>query len=614
MPFEHNGTFSYTAAVPSDVYDADMAQTGDPVFFLLSRDMLVVFDYQFESEAPYEVYGTYNLVARVSEPNGWRRDIILQPHTPFEGGAITISAQLDLFEVQSIIETYQEQTGVERNEYFLTLLPTIELEGTLNGQGLSTNFAPALEFRLNDLQLWMMDEVTEENPVTTPVQSGSVPKPGSETARLSVLGFSLQVSTARWLAVVGLIVSLGGIFWTIFAGRPAASPAPAAPPTPAEQKEVARPKEAPPARVTEAERQPEIAFRGPTVAINRPAPPDVDDTFDTRPATPPLERRPSGEKARPLLSGQLDRLLLFVIAVLAVAAGAIIVIDLSLLLIVNGVEPPRRAGEEPASAPPVVVESAAPAEATPSVVVVPESDGAIMQAGHPMIAVPGGAFERSDLLSVVLSPYYIDQLEVTNAQWQACVSAGACSPPQPTAEDVLGRYYGDGTYASYPVVNVTWYDAAAYCRWRGARLPTEAEWEMAARYQPDTATIDATATAAYPWGAEWDPARLNYCDESCQPDNPIYVTPGYDDGWPQLAPVGSFALGASPLGVLDMAGNAAEWVSDRLDGDEERVVRGGAWNLDAAWARSTSRLGVPPDARTPGIGFRCAISAAALNP
>jgi formylglycine-generating enzyme required for sulfatase activity len=295
----------------------------------------------------------------------------------------------------------------------------------------------------------------------------------------------------------------------------------------------------------------------------------------------------------------LDQTLITIVALLAVAAGTIIVIDLVLLLTLNGLEPQAA---EPVSAPPA-------AEVTPTIITPGESVEALMQAGHPMIAVPGGVLDWDNRSPVGVSPFYIDQLEVTNAQWKTCVEAGACSPPEPASDDVLGRYYGNAAYANYPVAYVTWYDAVTYCRWRGARLPTEAEWEMAARYHPGTASL-----TAYPWGDEWDPTRLNYCDESCQPDNPIYVTPGYDDGWPQFAPVGSFALGASPLGVLDMAGNAAEWVADHLDGSEQRVVRGGAWNLDAAWARSTSRLGVPPDARTPGIGFRCAASAAALAP
>ncbi len=359
-------------------------------------------------------------------------------------------------------------------------------------------------------------------------------------------------------------------------------------------------------RASRAAGRPKPAGFAPKVSINRPPVPDADDTFDTRPV--PAVR--GGRAVQPLPFPQmppLDQTLLTVVSLLAVAAGTIIVIDLWLLIVTAGFSPPQAAGE-PVSAPPATAEPTGPVGLTPTVSSPANPVEAIMQAGHPMIAVPGGTLERGGLSPVGLSPYYIDQLEVSNAQWEGCVDAGACPRPESPAEDVLGRYYDDPAYADYPVVRVTWYEAAAYCRWRGARLPSEAEWEMAARYHPDDATL-----TAYPWGDEWDPSRLNYCDESCQPDDPIYITPGYDDGWPQLAPVGSFVLGASPLGVLDMAGNAAEWTADRLDGGEQRVVRGGAWNLDAAWARSTSRLGVLPDARTPGIGFRCAISAAALN-
>jgi formylglycine-generating enzyme required for sulfatase activity len=346
----------------------------------------------------------------------------------------------------------------------------------------------------------------------------------------------------------------------------------------------------------------------PKVSINRLPIPDVDDTFDTRPV-PSVQRR-RATRQLPLFQTPLrDQTLLTIVWLLAVAAGTIIIIDLWLLVVTAGFSPPQ-AAREPVSAPSMATNAALPTDVKPPTSSSPASPvEAIVQAGHPMIAVRGGTLEMDALPPVALSPYYIDQLEVSNTQWKACVDAGACPRPEPSAEYVLGRYYGDPAYANYPAVHVTWYEAAAYCRWRGARLPSEAEWEMAARYHPDDATL-----TAYPWGDEWDPTRLNYCDESCQPDNPIYITPGYDDGWPQLTPVGSFALGASPLGVLDMAGNAAEWTADRLDDSEQRVVRGGAWNLDAAWARSTSRLGVLPDARTPGIGFRCAISAATLNP
>ncbi len=112
------------------------------------------------------------------------------------------------------------------------------------------------------------------------------------------------------------------------------------------------------------------------------------------------------------------------------------------------------------------------------------------------------------------------------------------------------QYYGDAEFDEYPVINVTWSDTSAYCQWRDARLPTEAEWEKAAR------GIDGMI---YPWGELFEAMHSNYCAStvSC-PDEP-------EDGFEDTAPTGSFIAGASPFGVHDMAGNVNEWVSDWYD-------------------------------------------------
>ncbi len=251
----------------------------------------------------------------------------------------------------------------------------------------------------------------------------------------------------------------------------------------------------------------------------------------------------------------------------------------------------------------------------------------IIQAGVPMVYVDGGSFEMGSQASstqrpihtVTLSPYYIDRHEVTNAQWAACVSAGACLSPASKSAYDGSPYYGVDAYDDYPVIFVNWYNADAYCRWRGARLPTEAEWEMAARWDPETGEV-----TVYPWGDEWDPARLNYCDAGCALGS--YADPDYGDGWPQTAPVGSFPEGASAVGALDMAGNVAEWVADWFSisyyavspGENPtgpasgtlRVVRGGAWGVGSpALLTSATRSRFAPTSEAAGLGFRCAISA-----
>jgi formylglycine-generating enzyme required for sulfatase activity len=256
-------------------------------------------------------------------------------------------------------------------------------------------------------------------------------------------------------------------------------------------------------------------------------------------------------------------------------------------------------------------------------IAVPAAGDVTLQGGVEMIVVPGGTFEMGggesgEAHQVTLDGFLIDRYEVTNAQWSACASVGACPPPSPQT-DVAGEpYYGEEDYEDYPVINVTWYSADAYCQWRGARLPTEAEWEMAARWDPATGEV-----SAYPWGDTWNPANLNFCDEGCALTT---SNPTYDDGYAQTAPVGSFPDGASALGVLDMAGNVAEWVADWYAPDyyadspeenptgpmngEERVVRGGSWGVaNADLFRSTLRSAFEPVASGPGVGLRCALDA-----
>jgi serine/threonine-protein kinase len=211
---------------------------------------------------------------------------------------------------------------------------------------------------------------------------------------------------------------------------------------------------------------------------------------------------------------------------------------------------------------------------------------------------------------VTLDAFWIDRTEVTNAQYRRCVEDGACSEPITTGSSTRENYYGHADFDSYPVIFVDWEQASAYCTWAGKRLPTEAEWEKAAR---------GTDRRIYPWGDVFDGNLLNFCDANCQFD---WKAADWDDGYADTAPVGSYLDGASPYGVLDMAGNVWEWTSsldssypyDARDGREDleahgrRVVRGGSWG-DLQWfPRSADRDLIEPSSWYNVIGFRCARS------
>jgi formylglycine-generating enzyme required for sulfatase activity len=234
---------------------------------------------------------------------------------------------------------------------------------------------------------------------------------------------------------------------------------------------------------------------------------------------------------------------------------------------------------------------------------------------------------------VSLPAFWIDRTEVTNAMFARFVSQAGYTP-QAKAHYVFDFAKGEWALTAgadwqhprgpdssikgleqHPVIQVFWEDAKAYCTWAGRRLPTEAEWEKAAR---------GVDSRRYPWGSERVSAtRLNFADVNVSELSWARLTE--DDGYRFTAPVGSYPDGASPYGALDMVGNAWEWVSDFFneayyqrspaknpqgpDTGEQRVIRGGSWLGDYADVRASARRSTSPYTASDELGFRCALSA-----
>ena len=221
--------------------------------------------------------------------------------------------------------------------------------------------------------------------------------------------------------------------------------------------------------------------------------------------------------------------------------------------------------------------------------------------GVPMRLVPAGPFtmgsetghaDEKPAHTVDLPAFYMDKFEVTNVFYEACVDSGVCTLPGDPAYQTQNSYYGNSRYDDHPVVGVDWDQAKTYCEWRGARLPTEAEWEKAAR-----GTDDRT----YPWGEEIDPTFANY-----------------ELKLGDTTEVGKYPKGHSPYGLYDMAGNVHEWVADWYasypGGDPEassdcahcRVIRGGSFPNGQYGLRVSERSRNDPVHRNGNVGFRCA--------
>lgn len=269
--------------------------------------------------------------------------------------------------------------------------------------------------------------------------------------------------------------------------------------------------------------------------------------------------------------------------------------------------------------------------------------------GATMVYVPAGEFVMGASASdpeaqpdehpqhkVYLEAFWIDATEVTNAQFARFVQATGYQTEGERAG--TGRFFETitrkwressrvnwrhphGLFSSlkgleaHPVVHISWNDAQAYCAWAGKRLPTEAEWEKAAR---------GTDGRLYPWGNSRPAGELlNFADRRL----PVpWADQAVDDGYRFTAPVGSYPAGASPYGALDMAGNVWEWVADWYDeayyagspasdppgppSGTSHVLRGGSWYDDAGGVRSTDRAAWPylPNVTSAVVGFRCARS------
>jgi formylglycine-generating enzyme required for sulfatase activity len=340
--------------------------------------------------------------------------------------------------------------------------------------------------------------------------------------------------------------------------------------------------------------------------------------------TPKDEKKGEQDRLRRLLGPTSQGARWIALAVAAAVIGLVVENLLSNTSVFRPAEPPPQptapvetpsAPEEPTSPSPSPTTEPSPT-ATPAPIVTPTlppietaSDGSemvLIKSGPFEMGAPDGPFNEKPVHTVFLDAFYLDKYEVANRQYAACVEAGVCTPPSGIASARRELYFGNEVFDDYPVIFVSWFQAKTYCSvWRGDDLPTEAQWEKAARWEPDTGI-----TRRYPWGEDSPSVDLlNYHAEDVINDT---------------TPVKAFAAGASPVGAQNMLGNVWEWVQDWYSDEyynfspdanpqgppEEirpglRTVRGGSWAYDQI-PRATDRQDAEHTLVENDIGFRCA--------
>jgi formylglycine-generating enzyme required for sulfatase activity/tRNA A-37 threonylcarbamoyl transferase component Bud32 len=357
----------------------------------------------------------------------------------------------------------------------------------------------------------------------------------------------------------------------------------------------------------------------------------------------PTSHRIPVSKVTPTVTKKMSPLALVGLGATAVVA----VVGLGIAALVHGSGESKSESAEKSNAKANKADTAAPsATASSAPAAIRAEDSGACPTG--MVPIPGGNFfqgndegadDEKPAHKVSLSPYCIDKFEVTVAQYMQCSDTGACKRATPKNEwegisqkerdvyDPLCNSSEPAARGNYPINCVSWESAATYCEANGKVLPSEAQWEFAAR-GPDG--------RKYPWGDE-EPTggHLNACGPECiawvkekglnGPNDPKKAMYTLDDHFANTAPVGSFPAGASRFGVEDVVGNVGEWTDDWFapykkgkigaaekdphnpEASPHKVVRGGAWNAtDPTWLRPSFRYRAPPTLKSHGIGFRCA--------
>ncbi|HSM25901.1 MAG TPA: signal peptidase I [Anaerolineaceae bacterium] len=210
--YTHNGKFDYSAPAPEGVYDSATIQSGSPVFFKLTCDIQVDYQYTLTADSFSGINGSQSMTAVISDSTGWKRTIPLQTETAFQGNKANSQAIFNVCQAAEIVDGLREKTGLQRSEFSLAIMPTTKVNGMIGSSSLNDAFSPSLNFKFNDIGLWMVSSNTtgseQTNPLT-PSTQGMLRNWVETPETMAFLGLSLPVSGVRWGSSLIFLLSAG---------------------------------------------------------------------------------------------------------------------------------------------------------------------------------------------------------------------------------------------------------------------------------------------------------------------------------------------------------------------------------------------------------------------
>lgn len=212
LEYEMQGHFEYEAPAPPGIYNSALVNTGDPIYFKLTDSLDVTFEFEFKADQLHDLEGDIRMDYELSDPGGWHRSFEISPMMSFGEESVAITGRIDFDEVHAVINDLEERTGFERPYYIFSISPIVVTKARINGDEALELFNPRLNFRLEDLQLYLISMDPEESELEqiTQLRSNFIEQSIQATNYLKVMGVDVPIRTARWISVFGGVISLAG--------------------------------------------------------------------------------------------------------------------------------------------------------------------------------------------------------------------------------------------------------------------------------------------------------------------------------------------------------------------------------------------------------------------